>query len=91
MHPKNPTLDRAQRALDLCRDIAACERYLTRTGDVHALTAAWMLPCYRAELAKLRLRLGPEEVKRLKAGLRQMACSPAHMAPPPSAMQGPSP
>jgi len=91
MHPDSPTIDRAQRALDLCRDIAACELYLTRPGDVHALTAALMLPCYRAELERLRLRLGPEEVKRLKAGLGQMASSPDHMAPPPSAAQGPAP
>lgn len=92
MHPDNLTLDRAQRALDLCRDIAACKRYLMRAGDIHALTAALMLPCYLAELERLRLRLGPEEMKRLKEGLRQMASSQGPIAfPPRSATQGPTP
>ncbi len=73
MHSDNPAIDRVRQALDIYRSIAACNVYLSRGDDVHALTAALMLPCYRARFEKLALRLSPEEEQELMSGLRQVA------------------
>lgn len=73
MHSDNPAIDRVRQALVIYRSIAACNRQLSRGSDVHALTAALMLPCYRAQFERLVRGLGPEEEQELMAGLRQVA------------------
>jgi len=44
---------RVAQALEIHRSIVACSDHLTRNNDVHALTAALMLPCYQAQLGRL--------------------------------------
>lgn len=67
MNRDKPPSPRVAQALDIHRSIAACHDYLARSNDVHALTAALMLPCYRAELGRLQLK--PAEEHELKSAL----------------------
>ncbi|MGO4390240.1 hypothetical protein AB4Z46_02695 [Variovorax sp. M-6] len=69
--PRQRTSARVALALDIHRSIAACNDYLARSNDVHALTAALMLPCYRAELQ--RLQLDRAEERELASALGQIA------------------
>jgi len=52
---------RVAQALGIHRSIAACHAYLARNDDVHALTAALMLPCYRTEFDRLSLAMSSAE------------------------------
>lgn len=70
MHHDNPSFDRVERALDIYRSIAACNASISRGGDIHALTAALMLPCYRAEFEKLARQMTGAEEEALMSGLR---------------------
>jgi hypothetical protein len=56
---------RVAQALEIHRSIAACNEHLTRNNDVHALTAALMLPCYQAEFGRLALAMTDGEKSQL--------------------------
>lgn len=78
MHHDNPStpavdrVDRVEQAIEIYRSIAACQDHLSRDGDVHALTAALMLPCYRTEFEKLARELTPAQEGVLIAALADM-------------------
>ncbi|MDQ0589295.1 hypothetical protein [Variovorax paradoxus] len=59
-HDPQPS-GRVAQALQIHRSIAACHAYLARNDDVHALTAALMLPCYRTEFDRLSLAMSSAE------------------------------
>jgi hypothetical protein len=63
--------DRVAQALGIYQSIAACNERLARGNDVHALTAALMLPCYKAEFMRVVLELGPEEENELGTALQE--------------------
>ncbi|MBT2305246.1 hypothetical protein J7E70_33115 [Variovorax paradoxus] len=56
---------RVAQALEIHRSIAACSDHLTRNDDVHALTAALMLPCYQAQLGRLARAMSSVEKSEL--------------------------
>jgi hypothetical protein len=56
---------RVAQALDIHRSIAACSEHLARNNDVHALTAALMLPCYQAQLGRLAQAMSSVEKSEL--------------------------
>ena len=56
-------------ALEIRKSIAACNEHLARGNDVHALTAALMLPCYLAEFRSLVLGLTEMEENELRSVL----------------------
>ena len=64
--------DRVAQALGIYESIAACNERLARGNDVHALTAALMLPCYQAEFRRLATDLSPAEQHELSSMLRRM-------------------
>ena len=71
MTPKRSTISsRVAEAIGLYRSVVACEECIARGNDVHALTAALMLPCYRAEFMRRVLELSPEEENELSSALR---------------------
>ena len=63
---------RVAQALEIYRSIAACHAYIARNDDVHALTAALMLPCYQAGFRRLALALTPSEANALESSLRRI-------------------
>jgi hypothetical protein len=63
---------RVAQALEIYRSIVACNECIARNNDVHALTAALMLPCYRAEFASLALELTHVEENELRSVLRRI-------------------
>ncbi|CAN7664178.1 hypothetical protein LJR084_005295 [Variovorax sp. LjRoot84] len=63
---------RVARALEIYRSIAACNAYIARGNDVHALTAVLMLPCYQAEFGSLALELTHVEEYELRSVLRRI-------------------
>ncbi|KLN57756.1 hypothetical protein [Variovorax paradoxus] len=69
--------DRVVQALGIYRRIAACNERLARCDDVHALTAALMLPCYQAEFRTLARELTPAEQDELRSVLRRMESADA--------------
>jgi hypothetical protein len=58
--------DRVAQALGIYQSIAACNERLARGNDVHALTAALMLPCYQAEFRRLASELSHAEQDELR-------------------------
>lgn len=61
---------RVARALEIHRSVAACNEHIARgNDDTHALTAALMLPCYRAEFRNLVLAMTFEEERELRYAL----------------------
>lgn len=58
---------RVAQALAIHRNIAACGDHLERNNDVHALTAALMLPCYQAQLGRLARAMSAVEKRELIA------------------------
>ena len=58
--------DRVAQALGIYQSIAACNERLARGNDVHALTAALMLPCYQAEFRRLAGALSAAEQDELR-------------------------
>lgn len=58
--------DRVAQALGIYKSIAACNERLARGNDVHALTAALMLPCYQAEFRRLASELSHAEQDELR-------------------------
>jgi hypothetical protein len=67
-----PPSGRVAQALELYRSIAACNECIARGNDAHALTAAWMLPCYQAGFRSLARELTPVEEDALKSALRHI-------------------
>ncbi|BEP47361.1 MULTISPECIES: hypothetical protein [Variovorax] len=63
--------DRVAQALGIYRSIAACNERLARGNDVHALTAALMLPCYHAEFRRVASELNHSEQDELGAALER--------------------
>ena len=59
-HDPQPST-RVAEALQIHRSIAACHAHLARSDGIHALTAALMLPCYRAEFERLVLAMSAAE------------------------------
>jgi hypothetical protein len=84
MNHDNPSFDRVERALDIYRNIAACNAHITRGDDSYAHAAALMLPCYRVAFEKLARQLTGAEEEALMSRLRAMA-RPAPLAPNPPA------
>ena len=68
---------RVAQALGIYRSIAACNERLARGNDVHALTAALMLPCYHAEFRRLAGELSRTEQDELGAALQRIECAEA--------------
>ena len=62
---------RVAQALEIYRSIAACNESMARSNDVHALTAALMLPCYQAQFGRLALELTQVEENELRSVLRR--------------------
>ena len=52
---------RVAEALQIHRSISACHAHLAQSVGIHALTAALMLPCYRAEFERLVLAMSAAE------------------------------
>jgi len=69
-HECSTTDSRVAQAIGLYRSIAACDECIARGDDVHALTAALMLPCYKAQFMRVVLELGPQEEKELSSAIR---------------------
>jgi hypothetical protein len=67
-----PSSGRVAQALAIYRSIAACNECIARGNDVHALTAALMLPCYQAGFRSLALELTPAEENALRSALRHI-------------------
>jgi hypothetical protein len=65
-----PSSGRVAQALAIYRSIAACNECIARDNDVHALTAALMLPCYQAGFRSLARELTPAEENALRSALR---------------------
>ena len=61
-----------ERALGIHRNIAACQAHIARGEGVHALTAALMLPCYRAEFRKLVQSLSFAQESELRTALEAL-------------------
>ncbi|MDQ0016791.1 hypothetical protein J2W23_005199 [Variovorax boronicumulans] len=59
-------------ALGIHRNIAACHAHIACGGGVHALTAALMLPCYRAEFRKLVQSLSSAQERELRTALEAL-------------------
>ena len=59
-------------ALGIHRNIAACHAHIARGDGVHALTAALMLPCYRAEFRKLVQSLSSVQERELRTALEAL-------------------
>ena len=59
----------ARTAVEILKSIAMCDAYIERGNDVHALTAALMLPCYKAELKRLMLELDDVEEREVRRAL----------------------
>jgi len=72
---------RIAQALGIYRSIAACNERLARSNDVHALTAALMLPCYQAEFRRLARDLSHAEQDELSFVLRRMERADAPTLP----------
>ena len=64
--------ERVSQALDVYRSIIACHAYRARRGEVHALTAGLMLPCYEAEFERLTLGLSGAEESELRSALQRI-------------------
>ena len=60
------------RAFAIHRSIAACHAHIARGDGVHALTAALMLPCYRAEFRKLVQSLSFAQESELRTALEAL-------------------
>lgn len=74
MTRKSSTTDnRVAQALGIYRSIAACDECIARGDGVHALTAALMLPCYRADFRRLVLELDPLEENELRLALQTLS------------------
>jgi hypothetical protein len=63
-HDPQPSARVAQ-ALQIHRSISACHAHLAQSDGIHALTAALMLPCYRAEFERLVLAMSAAETNEL--------------------------
>ncbi|QSI28894.1 hypothetical protein GNX71_04585 [Variovorax sp. RKNM96] len=63
---------RVAQALEIHRSIVACHAHIARGQGVHAHTAAWMLPCYRAEFHRVALALTKAEEGALRHALETM-------------------
>lgn len=82
---------RAAHAMEILRSIALCNAYIERGNDVHALTAALMLPCYQAEFRSLALELNEVEERELRAVLAAWPVALSPNIPPASAGTAPCP
>jgi len=67
---------RVARALEIHRSVVACHEHIARGSCVHSLTAALMLPCYKAEFRTLALAMTSQEERELRYALDSV-CEPA--------------
>ena len=73
---KGQASTRVARALEIHRSVVACHEHIARGGGVHSLTAALMLPCYKAEFRTLALAMTSQEERELRYALDSV-CEPA--------------
>jgi hypothetical protein len=72
-----PPSTRVAHALEVHRGVAACNAHIALGSDsTHALTAALMLPCYKAEFRNLVLAMTSDEERELRYAL-DASCSSA--------------
>ena len=67
-HPSS----RVAQALQIYRSINACNAHIARGHNVHALTAALMLPCYQSAFRTLALSLTAVEEIELRHALHTL-------------------
>ena len=66
------------RALEIHRSLMACNAHIARGSETnHALTAALMLPCYKAEFRNLVLAMTANEERELRYALDASCASAA--------------
>ncbi|MFV0673113.1 hypothetical protein [Variovorax sp. tm] len=66
------------RALEIHRSVMACNAHIAIDREsTHALTAALMLPCYKAEFRTLVLAMSSEEERELRYALNASCASVA--------------
>jgi len=68
---------RVARALEIHRSVVACHEHIAHGSGVHSLTAALMLPCYKAEFRTLVLAMSSEEERELRYALNASCASVA--------------
>ena len=65
-----PPSNRVARALEIHRSVMACNAHVALDrNSTHALTAALMLPCYKAEFRTLVLAMTATEERELRYAL----------------------
>jgi len=65
-----PPSTRVARALEIHRSVMACNAHVALDrNSTHALTAALMLPCYKAEFRTLALAMTATEERELRYAL----------------------
>ncbi|MDR6519226.1 hypothetical protein [Variovorax atrisoli] len=73
-----PLAARVTHALEIHRNVAACNAHIALDRhSTHALTAALMLPCYKAEFRTLVLAMSSEEERELRYALNASCASVA--------------
>ena len=66
------------RALEIHRSVMACNAHIAIDREsTHALTAALMLPCYKAEFRNLVLAMSSDEERELRYALDALCASVA--------------
>lgn len=66
------------RALEIHRSVMACNAHIAIDREsTHALTAALMLPCYKAEFRNLVLAMSSDEERELRYALDDLCASVA--------------
>ena len=80
-------------AIEVYRNVAACKARIAGggSGNVHALAAALMLPCYQAEFRRLALELDEVEGRALRSALAAWPVALNPSIPPASAGTAPCP
>jgi len=73
-----PPSTRVACALEIHRSVMACNAHIARGSETtHALTAALMLPCYKAEFRTLVLAMTANEERELRYALDASCASAA--------------
>ena len=73
-----PPSTRVARALEIHRSVMACNAHVALDrNSTHALTAALMLPCYKAEFRTLVLAMTANEERELRYALDASCASAA--------------
>ena len=82
LNPRDfPLSGRLDQAVEIYRNIVACNDRIARSNDIHALTAAVMLPCYRTQFERLARQLTADEEQELHLALARFSSSKGSAAP----------